>query len=278
MALLGCASLALGSCGGDDEQARPAATPTKFRVTVTEGRDGRLLVSAPRSVPAGVVTVELRNNGKRIHESQLVRLDPGHTVAEALPYITGERPTGPIPGWIHTVGGNGNVQPGGSASGTQRLSPGNYFVLDDPLGEEARFGVAPFKVTGEDSGGELPKATGRVEAREYTFAASGLRRGKNPIEFVNTGREIHHVVAVPFEPGATLADVRRSFRRGEAGEDPPLDFDKGRNTALIDGGTRQVADLELRRPGKYALLCFIRDRKGGAAHVAKGMIAEATVR
>ena len=45
---------------------------------------------------------------------------------------------------------------------------------------------------------------------------------------------------------------------------------------MIDGGTKQVAQLELRK-GKYALVCFIADRAGGPPHVAKGMLQEVAV-
>ena len=44
----------------------------------------------------------------------------------------------------------------------------------------------------------------------------------------------------------------------------------------LEAGTQQVAKLDLKR-GKYALLCFVSDRKGGPPHMAKGMIAEASV-
>lgn len=40
----------------------------------------------------------------------------------------------------------------------------------------------------------------------------------------------------------------------------------------------QITELDLARKGKYALLCFVSDRKGGPPHVAKGMVAEVTVR
>ncbi len=39
----------------------------------------------------------------------------------------------------------------------------------------------------------------------------------------------------------------------------------------------QVTDIELKQPGKYALICFIQDRKGGPPHVMKGMIKEVEV-
>ena len=163
---------------------------------------------------------------------------------------------------------------------TQRLRPGNYIVYDAPFqneGQGLKFGVASFKVEGEADGADLPTAAAKIEAYEYGFRVSGLTAGKNTIEFSNTGREPHHVIAVPYRPGATLAKVRKAFRR-EGGAEPPLDFEHTSYTARIAGGTKQITELALGKPGKYALLCFVSNRKGGPPHVAQGMIAEITVR
>jgi len=138
--------------------------------------------------------------------------------------------------------------------------------------------VASFEVKGEAGGGGLPTGSAKVEAYEYGFRASGLRTGSNTIEFSDTGREPHHLIAVPYKPGATLGAVRKAFRREQSGAEPPLDFEHASNTAGIDGGTKQITELQLDEPGNYALLCFVSDRKGGPPHVAQGMIAEATVR
>ena len=48
--------------------------------------------------------------------------------------------------------------------------------------------------------------------------------------------------------------------------------------ARIDGGTKQITELDLTKKGKYALLCFVSDRKGGPPQVAQGMVGEITVR
>jgi hypothetical protein len=68
------------------------------------------------------------------------------------------------------------------------------------------------------------------------------------------------------------------MRPSRRGAEPPLDFEHTSNTARIEGGTKQITELDLDKPGKYALLCFVSDRRGGPPHVAQGMIAEATVR
>ena len=273
------ASLVLGACGDDDEaEQAAAATPNNLAITASDaGKRSRL--SVPSSVPAGLVTVELRNTGKVFHEAQLIRLDPGHTPDEALSVIAAEG--APSPAWIHAAGGTGPAPPRGSTSATQRLSPGNYMVYDARFmneGQGVKFGVATFKVDGQADGGELPKSTAKVEAYEYGFRASGLRTGNNTIEFSNTGEEAHHLIAAPYKSGATLAAVRKAFMREQSGAEPPLDFEQTSYTARIDGGTKQITELHLGRPGKYALLCFVSDRKGGPPHVARGMITEATVR
>jgi len=278
-ALLVAASVGLAGCGGGGNK-QAATTPTKFTITASEaGKQLRLFV--PKSVRAGLVTVELTNAGKAFHEAQLIRLDAGHTPEEALKVIAAEGAPGP--GWIHVAGGTGPAPPGGKRSATQRLLPGNYIVYDAPFNNEGqgwKFGVAEFKVEGEEAhGGELTKATAKIEAYEYGFRVSGLTAGKNTIELSNTGREPHHVVAVPYRPGTTLAEVRKAFRQEQGGGgEAPLDFENSSYTARIDGGTKQITELDLDKPGKYALLCFVSDRKGGPPHVAQGMIAEVTVR
>ena len=273
------ASLVLAACGEDDDaEQAAAATPNKLAITASEaGKQSRLSVT--RSVPAGLVTAELTNTGKVFHEAQLIRLDAGHTPDEALRVIASEG--APSPAWIHAAGGTGPAPPGGSSSATQRLRPGNYIVYDAPFMNEGRgvqFGVATFKVDGQADGRELPKSTAKVEAYEYGFRASGLRTGNNTIEFSNTGEEPHHLIAAPYKSGATLAAVRRAFTRERSGAEQPLDFEHTSYTARIDGGTKQITELHLDKPGRYALLCFVSDREGGPPHVAQGMITEFTVR
>ena len=171
--VLVAASLVVGACGEDDEpEQAAAATPNKLAITASEaGKQSRL--SIPRSVPAGLVTVELTNTGKVSHEAQLIRLDRGHTPHEALRVIAAEG--APSPAWIHAAGGTGPAPPRGSSSATQRLSPGTYMVYDAPFlneGQGVKFGVATFKVDGQADGGELPKPTANVER---TSTASGRR-------------------------------------------------------------------------------------------------------
>ena len=76
LVLIVAASVGLTACGNDVGDKQAAAAPTRFAVTATEAGK-QLRLSVPKSVPAGLVTVELTNTGKAFHEAQLVRLDQG---------------------------------------------------------------------------------------------------------------------------------------------------------------------------------------------------------
>ena len=139
----------------------------------------------------------------------------------------------------------GQTKAGSSGRASQRLAPGKYYILD----------------TGEPEGENVKSyaETGATAAFEVTGGAAPL-------------------IAFPYRKGTRLADVKKDFMEEvEASGPPPVDFEGGAGTAVLEGGMKQVAELELKR-GKYALVCFISDRKGGPPHVAKGMVAEAAVR
>jgi hypothetical protein len=230
-------------------------------------------VTGPTTAKAGVTRVEVSSSAKGEHGVQLVRVDKGHSVAEALKAGGGWGDKGkPLPSWVHLEGGTGSAKTGGSAAGTVVLQPGQYVAADISSDKP---GFAEFKVTGEASG-SLPSADGgSISAKEYSFKTSGLKAGKNTVEFDNTGKQPHFVAAVGIVEGATLADVKKFFKT-EKGK-PPIDESRHFDTAVVDGGGKQSVDLDI-KPGKYALICFVPDRKGGPPHAEKGMISEAVIK
>ncbi len=273
LAALGLA-LALPACGSDDDESSDSASggsnPATLDVTVGDAGKGQSTVEAPKTVKAGVVEVTVRNSGKRPHDAQIIGVDGQQTAADVKKVV--ESDGGPLPEWLHGAGGVGTVNPGQSASATDVLEPGRYFVIDTDGG-----GSSEFEVTGEASDAELPSTDATITAKEYGFETSGLKAGKNELTFENTGEELHHVIAVPYNKGATLADVKKfATSEGESSGPPPVDFENGVSTTVLDGGKSQVTEAEFKK-GKYAFLCFIQDRKGGPPHVAKGMLQEVTV-
>lgn len=281
-----CATVAPLGCGGDPVEVSPAPAPAPTRtapeaplagrsaqarrvtITVTESADGRFRYQAPRSVPAGLVEIRLRNEGAVPHKAQLWRIEGNHTVQEA------QRTRRPLPDWLRTAGGVALTEPGKTGTTVQKLAPGRYYVAGS--GNE-RGVVAQLRATGKPTTGELPRAPARLDAYDFAFRSSGLRAGRQAIDFRNTGAEPHHAYFAPMRPGATLADTLRFFAGEAQVGPPPVDVDGTRETVVIEGRQRQITELDL-PAGRYALLCFVRNRAGGPQHTELGMYQELTIR
>jgi hypothetical protein len=199
-----------------------------------------------------------------------VRAEGAHTAKEALAagQAWGEKGKA-LPEWALVAGGLGDVPTGKTASATQELEPGKYVVAD--LSSNAS---AEFEVTGDSGASELASEGGTIDATEYEFTSNGLKAGRNPVVFENTGGEPHFIAGVKLKPDSTIEEARRFFKT-EKGP-PPFDESQSFNTAVIEGGDSQSVELELKK-GTYALLCFVPDRAGGPPHAVKGMISEAVV-
>jgi hypothetical protein len=275
MALAAVAALALAGagCGSDDDDGNgggeQAAQPSRLAIELS-GSPKKPTFDVPASVQGGVVEIEFTSSVEGEHSAQIVGAEDGHTPQEALEagVAWGERGK-PLPDWVVLAGGTGDVRQGETTSVTQELAPGSYVVSD--LASNAS---TEFDVTGEGGAGEVAAEGGTITATEYDFQSDGLKAGRNAVLFDNAGQEPHLVAAVGIKEGRTFAEARRFFRT-EKGE-PPIDESRSFSTAVVGGGVQQSVELDL-DAGKYVLICFVPDRKGGPPHVAKGMIAEATV-
>ncbi len=152
------------------------------------------------------------------------------------------------------------------------LAPGRYYAVDT-ASTARRPSFVEFEVAGDAGDDELPAADATITARDFAFEASGLRPGLNEITFDNTGREIHHVVALRLAEGSTAADFRRFIASDGRSGPPPADFENGVNTSAFDGGTSGNVQLRL-TGGRYVLVCFISNRAGGPPHATFGMVEE----
>ena len=74
--------------------------------------------------------------------------------------------------------------------------------------------------------------------------------------------------------GATIEEVKKFFET-EKGK-PPVDFESGFGSSVLDPGVSQVVEAEL-KAGTYAFVCFLPDREGGPPHFQRGMVSEIEV-
>jgi hypothetical protein len=244
-----------------------AAAPPAVTVTAADYR-----FEAPSSVPAGLVTIDLVNRGKEMHQAQIVKLEDGKTVADLAKALATQ---GPPPSWVKFVGGPNGVAPGGEAHATSALAPGNYaFVcfIPSPDGKmhAAKGMVHPFQVTAGSSAAaaDAPHGDVTMTLADYTFTLSQpLAAGRHTILVENTGPQLHEVVLLKLAPGKKAEDFGKW---AETMKGPPPAEPIGGVTVLDKGGRGSfTADLV---SGDYGLICFVPDAKDGKPHFVHGMI------
>lgn len=260
-----------GSRGTREAYAQTtAAAPNLVTVTTTE-----FAFAAPASIPAGLTTVRLVNQGTEMHHVQLVRLDPGHTVAELMEIGHGE----PMPQWARFVGGPNVPTPGGHSEATMELAAGSYALVcfipsGDGVPHLMKGMVKPLTVVPASNQAEAPAADVRVTLSDYAFhIAPELTAGRHTLLVTNAAAQPHEVVLMRLAPGKTAQDLL-VWLQTQSGPPPAVPMG---GTAFLSAGesNRVPVDFE---PGEYALLCFVPDAKDGKPHVAHGMVRQITVR
>ena len=274
--------LALASLACAVACSRPAAHaagPSVVTITTTE-----FAFQMPDTVPAGLTTFRLVNQGKELHHASLFRLGDGKSAADFQAGIAAAMTShAPPPSWMSFVGGPNAVTLGDTAIATQMLEPGSYvFVcwipsLDGtphvmkgmmhPLVVTA--GAAPAPVAAE------PAADATIKLTDYDFQLSQpLSAGKHVVRVENTGAQAHEVVIAALSPGKTLQDFIAWEAGGEKGPLPTGQW-LGGVTTLDVGGHSQFATTFA--PGSYLLLCFWPDAKDGKPHIMHGMAKQITI-
>ena len=269
-----------GSSGGSSASSSSSTKKPPVIAITAAGGDGSWQFKLPAAgVHGGVVTLRLTNtSAKDTHDFQLASVDSGHTAAEVQKIIASEEDVSPT--WLHGLGGVPTVAPGRTGEVTMDLAPGHYFFFcnDDTEGKKhaANGMFGEFDVTGR-SGAALPKPTAHVDASEYKFATSGLKAGKNLVEFRNIGKEIHMVLAAPIAAGKTIEDVKTAFASQDHSQGPPpIEFEKAVGAEVLDPNHSVFSTWTL-APGKYAFVCFMTDHAGGPPHFVKGMLQEVNI-
>jgi uncharacterized cupredoxin-like copper-binding protein len=272
LALIGFAAfpVVLGAVVGGFAEAPGRSGIRTVTVTATD-----YALEAPDSLPAGAVTFRLVNRGKEFHHLWVARLQQGKTAEDVLAAL---KTPGPLPGWVHEVGGPNAPAPGGASNATVSLTVGNYVIgCLIPSADGVRHlmkGMVRSLIVVE-SPMPTPDPVGNVTMtlHDYSFALTQpLTPGRHLIEVRNNGRQPHEIELVQLAPGNTAAEVL-AWVHEPMGSPPGLPL--GGVAPLARGGVAWFeVDLQ---PGKYALICFLPDAKDGKAHYEHGMVQEIDV-
>ncbi|MDQ7860003.1 MAG: hypothetical protein QN174_06000 [Armatimonadota bacterium] len=234
--------------------------------------------TVPATVRAGFVTVQIINDGKDLHHAQIVRLNPGVTTAQALGAL--RQGLGAFLPLVVGVGGPGLVAPGGRASVSLTLQPGDHLLLcfvesSDGTPHVASGMVKPLRVTGAVAARPAPSVAGELVLHDFRFAMPQTLNGRETYRVVNQGVQLHEAIFLRLAPGKTVDDVKAFFSQHPASGPPP---------AMPVGGVQGLSrgGVNYHHPnlpaGEYVVICFIPDPGSGKPHFELGMISAVTVR
>lgn len=80
---------------------------------------------APQSVPAGIATIQLINQGADVHHISVQTLPAGHTVKD---FFDATRNSGQAPAWSRSLAMSATIPTNGEAFMTFRMPPGQYIL------------------------------------------------------------------------------------------------------------------------------------------------------
>ena len=225
--------------------------------------------SLPDSMPAGLTTVEMTNDGKELHHAVFFRLEEGKRLADLLQAMQAHQE----PKWAVPVGGPNGPAPGRTASATLNLRPGRYAVIcvipsADGMPHVMKGMSKEVMVTGKGTAkAEMPKADVNLTLKDYDFVFDRpLRAGRQVVQVTVAPGQPHEIVVLKLAPGKTWQDFAQ-WGEKPAGP-PPAELVGGIAPLVGEHPAQFTLDLT---PGEYGLICFIPDGKDGKPHFLHGM-------
>lgn len=232
----------------------------------------------PESIPAGLTTFLLKNEGQQEHHLEVARLDDGKTIADVLEAV--RHPDAAFPTWMHPAGGPNAAMPGEETNATLVLEPGHYVAFcvipaPDSKPHVMNGMIVPFTVTpNKEPPAPLPKSDMKITLSDYAFQLSEpMTAGHHVIEVVNVGTQAHELVITRFPTGQGNRDLE-AWGHNPHGKPAPGHADGG--VTDIAPGAHVVIEVDF-VPGNYGLLCFVPDAKDGKPHFMHGMQQEFVV-
>jgi hypothetical protein len=232
---------------------------------------------APAQISAGLTTLHLMNQGKEVHQAQLIRLTEGKTFEDFMAALKAMKPGTPPPTWVVMEGGPNAATPGATSETTQLVEAGNYVLIcfipaADGIPHAMKGMVRGLVVapsTAAPAAESTPTST--MTLSDYKFDLSTpLKSGQNVVRVENTAAQPHEAVVFKLAPGKTQKDFEAWLPTSAKMTAPPPGTFMGGVAGLSKGEHATfTANLDA---GDYVLVCFLEDAKDGKPHFMHGMV------
>lgn len=267
-------AVVLAACGSAAASTVASTNIPQITITATD-----YAFAAPAKVEAGLVSINLVNEGKEPHHAQLARLNDGVTL-EQFQAALQQSPEAAFP-LVSFTGGPSVIDPGRNQEVTVNLAPGQYVVLcfvasHDGMPHLAKGMIAPMEVVENTKQASQPeiKADATVKLLDFSFVLPGeIKAGRQVWQVVNEGKQAHEITIIKLADGKTMEDVA-AFMEAPHGTPP---FEDAGGFQAIDPGKAGWVTLDL-QPGNYVALCHVPDPASGHAHMELGMVMPFSVK
>jgi hypothetical protein len=210
----------------------------------------------PDTLASGLTTFHLLNKGTEPHHLMFYRLEDGKTMSDAFAEL---KTGGPLPPWMHPVGGPNAPAPGSESWATVSLTPGHYMAFchipsrDHVLHLAKGMMKAVTVVPSAGTRAPLPPADLTVTLTDYAFT-------------FNQGTDTHELILSLLDPGKTPQDFVRWINNQNG---PPPVTPYGGVTDIAPGDTI-LARIDF-KPGHYSVTCRVRAATDSLTHDLHGM-------
>jgi len=217
------------------------------------------------SIPGGLTTIQLQNQGKELHQAQLGRLNDGVTYDQFVAALKSDLANnGSTSNDMATpVGGPNAVVAGSTCEVIQDLKAGQYVfvcLIPNVMGmPHAVLGmIVPLTVTAPTGAAVTPPTVnGTITLKDDNFDLSTLPAGRSLYRVVNDGTQPTDFQLLGIAPGKTLTDVTQyvsglGMSSGTAMMAGPLPVTGGAGIANLGPGESGIVVLNL-VAGQYAV-------------------------
>lgn len=231
---------------------------------------------APAQIPAGLTTLHMMNEGKEVHQVQIIKLTEGKTFDDFSAAMKAMKPGAPPPSWIVLAGGPNAGPPGGAAAATSTLEPGNYalvcFIPSTDGVPHAMKGMTRGLVVTPSTAAPAPEPTPTttLTLADYKFVFSTpLKSGENIVRVENSADQPHEIVLFKLAPGKTIKDLQAWLPVSD--RDPNVPGMPSGGVVGLEKGQHAFFTANL-DAGDYVLVCFLPDAKDQQPHFVHGMV------
>ena len=274
------AAVLFAACSKADNKPEAAAPPPPPEPNVVTFTAADFNYTGPDTIPAGVTTIRLVNNGTQPHHMFMVKLNEGKTVQDLMTAMQAPNAT-EMPSWAIESGGPNAAEPGRTIASTIPVEAGNYVIFcvipgPDGVPHVAKGMTRNLTVVPAPAAAAIaaePTADITMTLIDYGFQLSTpITAGRHTIKFDNAAAQAHEVVLVKLNPGTTIQQWIDAANKMTG----PLPGQLMDGIAGMAPGRHGYATVDF-TPGDYGLVCFAPDAKDGKPHFIHGMVQQFTV-